>query len=113
MNEPIRFNRSNLSRNIAYVAIHVFAFFLLYQLSDFITPFLGALIFYVLFTPFMQKLTMAYKWRKEWAALCIGALRERVREPWFGDPDIPQADRTGWACTRNAPRDAAVLHDHS
>lgn len=71
MNEPIRFNRSNLSRNIAYAAIHVFAFFLLYQLSDFITPFLGALIFYVLFTPFMHKLTLNYRWRKEWAALCI------------------------------------------
>jgi predicted PurR-regulated permease PerM len=71
MPETIRFNRSRLSRNIAYAAIHIFALFLLYQLSDFITPFLGALIFYVLFTPFMIKLTADRGWKKEWAALVI------------------------------------------
>jgi predicted PurR-regulated permease PerM len=49
----------------------VFGIFLLYTLQGFIVAFLGALIFYVLFRPFMMFLSERKKWKKGLAAITI------------------------------------------
>jgi predicted PurR-regulated permease PerM len=57
-------------RLMAYAALNLFALFLIYLLRDFISPFLGALIFFVLFKGFMEKLVKK-GWNPAWAALVI------------------------------------------
>jgi predicted PurR-regulated permease PerM len=56
---------------LAIIALNLFGIFLIYLLSNFITAFLGAIIFYVLFTPLMDKLTEVRKWKETWAALLL------------------------------------------
>lgn len=58
-------------RTIAFFALNAFGLFIIYLLSDFITPFLGALMFYVLFAPFMNFLVEKRKWKDSWAAITI------------------------------------------
>jgi predicted PurR-regulated permease PerM len=58
-------------RNISFIALNAFGLFIIYLLSDFITPFLGALIFYVLFKPTMDYLVVKRKWREATAAILI------------------------------------------
>ena len=64
-------NELKIKKWLAYVAINLFGLFLIYLLRDFITPFLGALIFYVLFKPFMDKLVDKYNWKENTAVLLI------------------------------------------
>jgi predicted PurR-regulated permease PerM len=56
---------------MAFAALNLFGIFLIFQLHDFIAPFLGALIFYVLFTEMMDNLTAKRKWKEPRAALLI------------------------------------------
>src|SRR5574343_160714 len=58
-------------RPIAFIALNAFGLFIIYLLSDFITPFLGALMFYVLFTPMMEFLVEKRKWKDSTAAIVI------------------------------------------
>ncbi len=58
-------------RTIAFIALNAFGLFIIYLLSDFITPFLGALMFYVLFTPMMDFLVEKRKWKDSSAAFAI------------------------------------------
>ena len=61
-------------RSRQYIVISIIFFlslFLLYSLNAFITSFLGALIFYVLFRKFMRTLIEKYKWKKWLAATLI------------------------------------------
>ncbi|AMS28149.1 hypothetical protein AEM51_09240 [Bacteroidetes bacterium UKL13-3] len=53
------------------MALNLFGVFLIYQLRDFIAPFLGAVIFYVLFSDMMDNLTAKRKWKDSRAALLI------------------------------------------
>jgi predicted PurR-regulated permease PerM len=61
----------SLKRWLALIALNVFGIFLIYLLRNFITPFLGAIIFYVLFTPFMNLLVERRKWKESLSALLI------------------------------------------
>lgn len=56
---------------MAFAALNLFGLFLIYQLHEFIAPFLGAVIFYVLFSDMMDKLTTKRKWKESNAALLI------------------------------------------
>lgn len=67
MSQPIQLNK----RTVAYLALNAFALFIIYELSEFITPFLGSLIFYVLFRPFMEYLVEKRKWKDSSAALLV------------------------------------------
>jgi predicted PurR-regulated permease PerM len=60
-----------IKRWMAFVALNLFGVFLIYQLRDFIAPFLGSVIFYVLFSDMMDNLTAKRKWKESRAALLI------------------------------------------
>lgn len=60
-----------IKRWMAFIALNLFGVFLIYQLRDFIAPFLGAVIFYVLFSDMMDNLTAKRKWKDSRAALLI------------------------------------------
>lgn len=64
---PIAFN----IRTIAYLALNVFGIFIVYLLRDFITPVLGALIFFILFKPMMERMVTRYKWNQTLSACII------------------------------------------
>ena len=60
------------SRHIIVVLIISSLFlFLIFSLKEFVTAFLGAMIFYVLFRNFMRRLIEKYKWKKPLAATLI------------------------------------------
>lgn len=65
--QPVTFN----IRTLAYLALNVFGLFLIYLLREFITPFLGSVIFFVLFRPFMEKMVNQWKWKESWSAILI------------------------------------------
>src|SRR6478735_53205 len=65
------FQQETTKRTLALASLSAFGFFILYLLGGFITTFLGALIFYVLFTPWMNKMTKQWKWSKSWSAIAI------------------------------------------
>lgn len=67
MSQPIQFNK----RNVAYFALNAFGIFIIYLLKDFITPFLGAVIFFVLFQPIMNGLTTRFKISESLSAILI------------------------------------------
>lgn len=64
-------DKRTLKKWLSLIALNLFGFFLIYLLSDFITPFLGAIIFYVLFKPMMNRLVSQKGWKESWAALLI------------------------------------------
>ncbi len=64
-------NKFDLKRLIAFAALNAFGVLLIYFLHDFIKPFLGALIFYILFKNFMHKMVYEWKWKQSIAALVI------------------------------------------
>jgi predicted PurR-regulated permease PerM len=64
---PIAFN----IRTIAYLALNAFGFFIIYLLRDFITPVLGAVIFFILFKPMMERMVTHYKWNQAVSASLI------------------------------------------
>ncbi len=67
MSNQIHFNK----RTIAYLALNVFGLFIVYLLSDFITPFLGALIFFVLFRKMMNYMVEKRGWKSSTSAILI------------------------------------------
>ncbi|MES2691622.1 MAG: AI-2E family transporter [Bacteroidota bacterium] len=66
-NQPVTFN----IRTLAYLALNAFGIFLIYLMHEFITPFLGSVIFFVLFRPFMEKMVNKWKWKEGWSAILI------------------------------------------
>lgn len=58
-------------QHVVVFIIIVLFIFLVFSLSAFINAFLGALIFYVLFSNFMRKLIKVYNWRRWLAATLI------------------------------------------
>jgi predicted PurR-regulated permease PerM len=64
-------NKLTVKKWLAFIAINLFGLIIIYLLRDFITPFFGAIIFYVLFKPFMDKLVDKYKWKENSAVLLI------------------------------------------
>lgn len=61
-------DKEQLKRIFAYAAINIFGLFILFELRSFISTFLGAIIFYVLFRSFMSKLVTKYNWNESLAA---------------------------------------------
>lgn len=61
-------NKEKLKRIFAYAALNIFGLLILFELRSFISTFLGAIIFYVLFRGFMSKLVKKYKWKESLAA---------------------------------------------
>ncbi|MBW7845317.1 MAG: AI-2E family transporter [Bacteroidia bacterium] len=61
-------------KTIAFIALNIFGIFIIYSLKEFITPFLGALMFYVLFLPFMDYLVIKRRWKDSSAAIVIIAI---------------------------------------
>jgi len=68
---PTPIDKQLMKRWLAYIALNLFGIFLVYLLSDFIAPFLGAVIFFVLFQSLMDSLCQRYKWKAAWAAILI------------------------------------------
>jgi predicted PurR-regulated permease PerM len=68
---PTPIDKQLMKRWLAYIALNLFGIFLIYLLSDFIAPFLGAVIFFVLFQNIMDRLTQKYKWKEAWAAILL------------------------------------------
>ena len=58
-------------RTVAFIALNIFGILIIWFLREFITPLLGAVIFYVLFDPWMEKLTDKYDWKPARAAAVI------------------------------------------
>lgn len=56
---------------LALAALMLFGLLLCFLLRGFITSFLGAVMFFVLFRPMMKTLTQKYKWKEVWAASLI------------------------------------------
>lgn len=65
------FNQDKFRQALALVIILGLFVFLLISLQNFINAFLGAVIFYVLFKPLMQRLVNTNKWNKSLAATLI------------------------------------------
>ena len=63
--------KADIRKNFAYMAIVAFGAYLLFLLSDFIAPFLGALTFFVIFRPLIIYLTVKKKWNKNVAATIV------------------------------------------
>jgi predicted PurR-regulated permease PerM len=68
----MQFNeREILKRNGVLLAMLVTAVVIIYALHPFIPSILGAIMFYVLFKPFHEKLTIKYRWNKRLSVLLI------------------------------------------
>ena len=64
-------NNEQLKRVLAYSGILLFGLFILFELRGFITTFLGAVIFYVIFKNLMSNLVNKRKWNPSLAASLI------------------------------------------
>lgn len=62
---------SLFKRQFAFFTLLLFGAVLCYLLRDFFTPFLGAVIFYVMFKPLMVWLVQKRKWNKIWVIVLI------------------------------------------
>lgn len=62
------------SRTVLTILLLLIGILLLYTLYSFVVSFLGALIFYVLFRPFMTFLCEKRKWKRGWAAASISLI---------------------------------------
>lgn len=60
--------KEDIKRLLSFVALNAFGFLILYLLKDFMKPFLGALIFYVLFRNLMTKMVTGWKWKPSLSA---------------------------------------------
>ncbi len=63
--------KEQLKRMLAFVALNAFGIFLIFLLHDFITPFLGAIIFFVMFRNMMDKMIRKWKISASLAATTI------------------------------------------
>lgn len=70
-NNNINLDKGTVKRYVAYIALNLFGIYIIYLLSEFITPFLGAVTFFVLFKNMMVKLTDEKKWNPSAAAALI------------------------------------------
>ncbi len=68
-NEPSGKNKIN--KSFFLFVILAFALILAYSLSEFFTAFLGSIMFYVLFKPWMEYFVKQKKWKKGMAALLV------------------------------------------
>jgi predicted PurR-regulated permease PerM len=66
-----KINNEQLKRVLAYAGILLFSLFILFELRGFITTFLGAVIFYVIFKNLMSNLVNKRKWNPSLAASLI------------------------------------------
>jgi predicted PurR-regulated permease PerM len=64
-------NDNKINKSFFLFVIIVFALLLLYSVREFFTAFLGSIMFYVLFKPYMEFLVRRKKWKKSRAALLI------------------------------------------
>lgn len=64
-------SKEDIKRLVAFIALNAFGFLIIFLLQDFIKPFLGALIFYVLFRGFMQRMVNEWKWKPSLSAILI------------------------------------------
>lgn len=62
---------SQSKQKFGFYILVVFGIFLFVMLYDYLTAFLGALIFYILFNPLMAYLVEKRKWKPTWASLSI------------------------------------------
>src|SRR5436190_1586232 len=67
---PESMSKEQVKRWSAFLLLLLFACFLIYLLRSFISPFLGALIFAILFNGFMEKLVKK-GWKPSFAAILI------------------------------------------
>ena len=58
-------------RTLSYVALNLLGLFIIYLIRDFITPILGAVIFFVLLQPVMNKLVNEKGWKPGVAAVAL------------------------------------------
>jgi predicted PurR-regulated permease PerM len=68
---PMQLDKFTTRKWISLLLLIVFGLLLLFLLSGFITSFLGAIIFYILFKPMMRNLTQKRGWKDVWAATLI------------------------------------------
>lgn len=69
MEQPM--HDTKISKSVFLFVIAVFAIFLVYSLSEFFTAFLGSIVFYVLFKPWMEFFVKKKNWRKSMAAILV------------------------------------------
>jgi predicted PurR-regulated permease PerM len=64
-------NTNKINKSFFLAVIIVFALLLIFSMREFFTAFLGSIMFYVIFKPWMEFLVKRKKWKKSWAALLI------------------------------------------
>jgi predicted PurR-regulated permease PerM len=64
-------NSTKINKSFFLLVIIVFALLLLYSMREFFTAFLGSIMFYVLFKPWMEYLVKRKKWKKSRAAILV------------------------------------------
>ncbi|PBQ33047.1 AI-2E family transporter [Sphingobacteriaceae bacterium] len=64
-------NTAKINKSFFLSVIIIFALLLLFSMREFFTAFLGAIMFYVLFKPWMEFLVNKKKWKKGRAAILI------------------------------------------
>ncbi len=64
-------NTNKINKSFFLSVIIVFALLLLFSMREFFTAFLGSIMFYVLFKPWMEFLVQRKKWKKGRAAILI------------------------------------------
>lgn len=69
--EPNPLSNNKINKSFFLLVIIVFALLLLYSMREFFTAFLGSIMFYVLFKPWMEFLVKKKKWKKGRAAILI------------------------------------------
>lgn len=67
----IDMNKKQFKRLLALAALIAFGCFLLFVLHNFITPFLGAVIFSIMFKKLMNYLVNVRRWHNSWSAILI------------------------------------------
>lgn len=69
--ESTTLNTTKINKSFFLTVIIVFALLLLFSMREFFTAFLGAIMFYVLFKPWMEFLVKKKKWKKGRAAILV------------------------------------------
>lgn len=64
-------NTNKINKSFFLTVIIVFALLLLFSMREFFTAFLGSIMFYVLFKPWMEFLVNKKKWKKSRAAILV------------------------------------------
>ena len=64
-------NTTKINKSFFLSVIIIFALLLLFSMREFFTAFLGSIMFYVLFKPWMEFLVKRKKWKKSRAAILV------------------------------------------